>query len=72
MIETDENTIQVPKLCLKFGEILVSFPTETSIPIERLCSDLWDLTARIESYIKQYPCVLKNKNGEITGIKTTA
>ena len=65
-------SIQVPPLCLKFGDILVTFPQDYAITSDRFCSDLWDLTARIESYIKQYPCVLTNKNEEITGIKTTA
>jgi len=68
----EASSIQVPSLCLKFGEILVTFPRDSAITSDRLCSDLWDLAARIESYIKQYPCTLTNKNGDITGIKTTA
>jgi hypothetical protein len=51
---------------------LVMFPDKTAMTSETLCSDLWDLAGRIESYIKQYPCVLTNKNGAITGIKITA
>jgi len=69
--KNDGASIQVPPLCLKFGEIFVTFPRDSAITSDRLCSDLWDLAARIESYIKQYPCTLKNKNGDITGIKTT-
>ena len=66
------SSIKVPPLSLKFGEILVMFPDKTAMTSEKLCSDLWALAGRIESYIKQYPCVLTNKNGAIAGIKITA
>lgn len=67
-----ENKIKVPTLTFDFGGVLVSFPNQTEMPIDKLCGELWDLTGRIENYMKTFPCTLTNKNGDITGIITTA
>lgn len=68
----NKNAIKAPTLTFNFGGVLVLFPNETEMPIDKLCGELWDLTGRIENYMKTFQCTLTNKNGDITGIKTTA
>lgn len=68
----NETEIKVPTLTFDFGGVLVVFSNKTEMPVDKLCGELWDLTGRIENYMKTFPCTLTNKNGDITGIKTTA
>ena len=62
-------TITPPDMCFMFGDVRVVLDGVKQITTEELASKLWTLSTQIENYIKDFSCVLKNKSGQITGIK---